>query len=125
MAGKRKGSTAADVMRLGMLAPLVISRRLSRMATATPATRRSDANEWQRMTSEKVFAAQESWFAAAVAWQQQLFAAGLKAWSPWSAFSPLSWWQQRQVDADIIGAAALVPVVRRVSSNATRLTRRR
>ena len=125
MAAKRKASTTAAVVRLGMLAPLVVGQRLARVAAATPATRRSDAAEWQRMTSEKLFAAQESWFAAAVAWQQQVFAAGMKAWSPWSGYSPLAWWQQRRVDAEAVGAAALAPVVRRVAGNAKRLARRR
>lgn len=124
MTRKRKGSAAADVVRLGLLAPLVVGQRLGRMAAATPGSHRADAAEWQRMTSEKWFAAQESWFAAAIAWQQQLLEAGMRAWSPWSRVSPLDWWKQRQADARNVGAAALTPVVRRVAGNARRLSRR-
>lgn len=124
MAGKRKESAAADLLRLGMLVPLVVGQRMARMAAATPATRRSDAAEWQKMGSEKLFAAHEAWFAAAMAWQRHLLEAGLRAWSPWSRVSPLHWWQQRQVDAQNLGSAALAPVVRRVSANARRLSRR-
>lgn len=123
MSRKRKNSMAADVVRLGLLAPMVVGQRLGRMAAPT-GPRRSDAAEWQRMTSEKWFAAQESWFAAAIAWQQQLLGAGLLAWSPWSRVSPLDWWKQRQVEAENVGAAALTPIVRRVANNARRLSRR-
>lgn len=124
MSRKRKSSIAADVVRLGLLAPMVVGQRLGRMAAATPGSSRSDAAEWQRMTSEKWFATQESWFAAAIAWQQQLLGASLLAWSPWSRVSPLDWWKQRQVEAENVGAAALTPIVRRVANNARRLSRR-
>lgn len=127
MARRKKASGPGDMLRLGTLAPLVAAQRLGRLAAATPATRRRDAAEFQRMASEKVFAWHESWLGAAgalFALQQRAIAAALRV-SPWNGLGALSWWQQRWIDAGEVGAAALAPVARRVAANATRLSRRR
>ena len=127
MARKRKATMVTDLMRVGLLAPMVVAQRVGRMATTTPATRRRESGEWQRMTSEKVFAAQEAWLAAAgavISLQQQAFAAAMRE-LPWGSHPALSWWQQRWIDAGQVGGAALAPVARRVADNAKRLARTR
>jgi hypothetical protein len=127
MARKRKATGLDDLVRLGTLAPRVVAQRVGRLAAATPASRRSDAAEWQRMASEKFFALQESWLGAARAMyslQQQAFGSAMRG-APWNGFGALAWWHQRWVDAGDVGAAALAPVAKRVAANASRLARKR
>ena len=107
---------AAQVASLALVAPQVVAYRMLG----------ADTRELQRMGSEKVFAAVESWNAmlAQALWEQQRLAwsFAMSFWVPWA---PLPGTRQiRSAALNVLGKG-VAPYRRRASANAARLRRAR
>lgn len=127
---RRSKSLAAQSIELGVAVPQVIAHRVARMALAgaSPSTR--DRKEFQRMSAEKIAAANEAWSAMAVETfraNQQLTLSFMRSlWFPWlhptgrkSASRQLS-----NAALGILGKG-MAPIRRRAVANAKRLGRPR
>jgi len=107
---------AAQLASLAATAPQVVAHRMLG----------ADARELQRMGSEKVFAAVESWNAMLIqaCWEQQRLAwsFAMSFWFPWAARPGTG--QIRSAALNVFGRG-VAPYRRRASANAARLRRAR
>jgi len=106
---------AAQLASLAVTAPQVVAHRMLG----------ADARELQRMGSEKVFAAVESWNAMLMQafWEQQrlTWSCAMSVWFPWVPRPGAR--QIRSAALNVLGKG-VAPYRRRASANASRLRRR-
>lgn len=124
MAARRSSShsLALKAGELAFAAPQVIAHRLTRMAQSGSSPTAADRREWMRMSSEKLAAFNESWFAIGLeTWriqQRQMLALMTSFATPWTATYTSA---KAQRDATALWGRALAPVHRRAVANAKRL----
>lgn len=112
-----------QAIELALAVPVVVSHRMSRLATAGPTPSARDRREFERMSAEKIAAFYESWNAMWMA----AFSTYLRAWfswTPWTAFTSNASHRSRQRKAALgVLTAGFAPVHRRAVANARRLGR--
>lgn len=124
MAARRSSaqSLAFKAGELAFAAPQVIAHRLTRMAQSAASPTAADQREWMLMSSEKLAAFNESWFAMGLeAWriqQRQMLALMTSFGVPWTASYTSA---KARRDATALWGSALAPVHRRAVANAKRL----
>ena len=105
---------SADLLTIGIFAPIVIATRLQMLALESVRPTAKGRRETRRMVSEKPAALMEG----TLAMQKHMFASGLKFWSDFSAAT-----SALMLTAPAASMAlATRPVRRRVRGNARRLT---
>ena len=126
---RKSKSLAAQTFALGIAAPQVIAHRLARIATAGASPSARDCAEFQRMSIEKIAAANEAWTAiAAQAFvENQKFALTLmqSLWFPWMRRTPTVKSVSKQLNrtAARVAGKGMAPIRRRAVANAKRLGR--
>ncbi|MEO5765480.1 MAG: polyhydroxyalkanoate granule-associated phasin [Casimicrobiaceae bacterium] len=114
---------------IALTAPQVVAHRLFRMALAGARPSSTDRAEFARMSTEKVAAFYESWYAMSMQSlriQQETWAASMRAmWFPWQArpFDPARQTLALHNAGLRVLGKGLVPVSRRTVANAKRLGR--
>lgn len=126
MSIRRRGNATRatrQAIELALAVPVVVSHRMSRLATAGPTPSTRDRREFERMSAEKVAAFYESWHAMWMA----AFTAYVRAWFSWPPWTPFtskaSHRSHRRKAALGVLTAGLAPVHRRAVANARRLGR--
>lgn len=126
---RKSRSLAAQTFELGMAAPQVIAHRLARMAAAGASPSARDCAEFQRMSIEKIAAANEAWtaMAAQTFLENQKIALSLmqSMWFPWMHRTPTVKSVSRQWNrtAARVAGKGMAPIRRRAVANAKRLGR--
>lgn len=128
MPHRKSQKLAKQTTDLAIATPQVIAQRMAKMMMAGPNPSTKDIQEFYSMGTEKVLAAQQSWFAMSYeitrANQQMMTSMMTAMWMPWTAssaplFSPVDY-QRSMLD---IMNKGIAPIRKAAVSNAKRLNK--